>query len=130
DWSSDVCSSDLDVYAHRRAGEASWYETELGDPDSGRDDGYDAKLAVLLDNPVPVVSFHFGVPAPEVLEALRRAGTVTLATATTPAEARAVERAGADAVIAQGVEAGRPQGTHPDAPEAEIGRAHGRTPVT
>jgi nitronate monooxygenase len=74
----------VDVYAHQLAGEASWYETELGDPDSGRDDGYDAKLAVLLDNPVPVVSFHFGVPAPEVLEALRRAGTVTLATAPPP----------------------------------------------
>ena len=54
----------VEVYAHQLAGEATWYETELGDPDSGRDDGYDAKLAVLLDNPVPVVSFHFGVPEP------------------------------------------------------------------
>ena len=52
----------VEVYAHQLAGEATWYETELGDPDSGRDDGYDAKLAVLLDNPVPVVSFHFGCP--------------------------------------------------------------------
>ncbi|CAL9540434.1 nitronate monooxygenase [Streptomyces sp. enrichment culture] len=107
------------VYAHQLAGEATWYDTELGDPDSGRDDGYDAKLAVLLDNPVPVVSFHFGVPAPEVLEALRRAGTYTMATATTPEEALAVERAGADAVIAQGAEAGGHQGTHRDAPEAD-----------
>ncbi|MFJ3652074.1 nitronate monooxygenase [Streptomyces nigra] len=109
----------VDVYAHQLAGEAAWYETELGDRDSGRDDGYDAKLAVLLDNPVPVVSFHFGVPGAEVLESLRRAGTFTLATATTPDEARAVERAGADAVIAQGVEAGGHQGTHRDNPEAE-----------
>ncbi|MBE8469887.1 nitronate monooxygenase [Streptomyces justiciae] len=107
----------VDVYAHQLAGEASWYETELGDRDSGRDDGYDAKLAVLLDNPVPVVSFHFGVPNGEVLEALRRAGTFTLVTATTPDEALAVERAGADAVIAQGVEAGGHQGTHRDIPE-------------
>ncbi len=60
------------VYAEQLAGEAAWYETELGDPDNGRDDNYDAKLAVLLDDPVPVVSFHFGVPAPEDLEALRR----------------------------------------------------------
>ncbi|MFI2504728.1 nitronate monooxygenase [Streptomyces sp. NPDC018972] len=109
----------VDVYAHQLAGEASWYETELGDPDSGRDDGYDAKLAVLLDNPVPVVSFHFGVPAREVLDSLRRVGTLTLVTATTADEARAVERAGADAVIAQGVEAGGHQGTHRDAPEAD-----------
>ncbi|MFF3329656.1 nitronate monooxygenase [Streptomyces sp. NPDC002888] len=107
----------VDVYAHQLAGEAAWYETELGDPDSGRDDGYDAKLAVLLDNPVPVVSFHFGVPSPEVLQSLRRAGTFTLVAATTPDEAVAVERAGADAVIVQGVEAGGHQGTHRDVPE-------------
>ncbi|MFG2134370.1 nitronate monooxygenase [Streptomyces sp. NPDC048751] len=109
----------VDVYAHQLAGEAAWYETELGDPDSGRDDGYDAKLAVLLDNPVPVVSFHFGVPAPEALQSLRRAGTFTLVTATTPDEAVAVERAGADAVIVQGVEAGGHQGTHRDVPETD-----------
>lgn len=107
----------VDVYAHQLAGEAAWYETELGDPDSGRDDGYDAKLAVLLDNPVPVVSFHFGVPTREVLDALRRAGTFTLVTATTPDEARAVEQAGADGVIVQGAEAGGHQGTHRDTPE-------------
>ncbi|MFC9929464.1 nitronate monooxygenase [Streptomyces sp. NPDC127190] len=110
-------SGAVEVYAHQLAGEAAWYETELGDPDSGRDDGYDAKLAVLLDNPVPVVSFHFGVPGEETLERLRRAGTVTLVTATTVEEARAVERAGADAVIAQGVEAGGHQGTHRDLTE-------------
>ncbi|MEU8694806.1 nitronate monooxygenase [Streptomyces sp. NPDC048665] len=110
-------SGAVEVYAHQLAGEAAWYETELGDPDSGRDDGYDAKLAVLLDNPVPVVSFHFGVPGRDVLDRLRRAGTLTLVTATTAEEARAVERAGADAVIAQGVEAGGHQGTHRDLPE-------------
>ncbi|WP_330340028.1 nitronate monooxygenase [Streptomyces sp. NBC_00557] len=110
-------SGAVEVYAHQLAGEAAWYETELGDPDSGRDDGFDAKLAVLLDNPVPVVSFHFGVPSPEVFDSLRRAGTCTLVTATTAEEARAVERAGADAVIAQGVEAGGHQGTHRDVPE-------------
>ncbi|MEV5489789.1 nitronate monooxygenase [Streptomyces bobili] len=107
----------VEVYAHQLAGEAAWYQTELGDPDSGRDDGYDAKLAVLLDNPVPVVSFHFGVPRSDVLDALRRAGTFTLVTATTAEEAVAVERAGADAVIVQGVEAGGHQGTHRDIPE-------------
>ncbi|MFF9766070.1 nitronate monooxygenase [Streptomyces sp. NPDC053086] len=107
-------SGAVEVYAHQLAGEAAWYDTELGDPDSGRDDGYDAKLAVLLDNPVPVVSFHFGVPSREVFDKLRRAGTFTLVTATTAEEARAVERAGADAVIAQGVEAGGHQGTHRD----------------
>ncbi|MFI9610777.1 nitronate monooxygenase [Streptomyces sp. NPDC052023] len=107
----------VDVYAQQLAGEAAWYETELGDPDGGRDDGYEAKLAVLLDNPVPVVSFHFGVPSRDVLDSLRRAGTLTLVTATTPDEARAVEQAGADGVIVQGAEAGGHQGTHRDIPE-------------
>ncbi|WP_225836987.1 nitronate monooxygenase [Streptomyces sp. NK08204] len=110
-------SGAVEVYAHQLAGEAAWYETELGDPDSGRDDGYDAKLAVLLDNPVPVVSFHFGVPSRDVIDSLHRAGTFTLVTATNVEEALAVERAGADAVIAQGVEAGGHQGTHRDVPE-------------
>jgi nitronate monooxygenase len=107
----------VDIYRHQLAGEATWYDTELGDPDSGRDDGYDAKLAVLLDNPVPVVSFHFGVPTREVVDSLHRLGTFTLVTATTAEEALAVERSGADAVIAQGVEAGGHQGTHRDTPE-------------
>ncbi|MEU0439050.1 nitronate monooxygenase [Streptomyces sp. NPDC006186] len=114
-------SGAVELYAQQLAGEAAWYETELGDPETGRDDGYDAKLAVLLDNPVPVVSFHFGVPGQEALEALRRIGTYTLVTATTPEEALAVQRAGADAVIAQGVEAGGHQGTHRDDPETDCG---------
>ncbi|MDQ0748377.1 nitronate monooxygenase [Streptomyces africanus] len=109
----------IDVYAHQLAGEASWYEAELGDPDSGRDDGYETKLAVLRDNPVPVVSFHFGTPSREVVDTLHRVGTFVLVTATTPDEARAVERSGADAVIAQGVEAGGHQGTHRDIPETD-----------
>ncbi|MDL5201520.1 nitronate monooxygenase [Streptomyces sp. ALI-76-A] len=109
----------VDVYAHQLSGEAAWYETELGDPESGRDDGYEAKLAVLLDNPVPVVSFHFGTPSREVLDSLRRVGTFTLVTATTAEEALAVEWAGADAVIAQGAEAGGHQGTHRDIPEID-----------
>jgi nitronate monooxygenase len=107
----------VEIYAHQLAGEAAWYETELGDPDSGRDDGFDVKLAVLLDNPVPVVSFHFGVPSRDVIDSLHRVGTFTLVAATTAEEALAVERSGADAVIAQGVEAGGHQGTHRDVPE-------------
>jgi nitronate monooxygenase len=109
----------VDVYAEQLAGEATWYDAELGDPDSGRDDGYEAKLAVLLDNPVPVVSFHFGCPTPEVVESLARKGTLTLVTATSAEEAQAVERSGAHAVIVQGVEAGGHQGTHRDDPERD-----------
>ncbi|MFI6348961.1 nitronate monooxygenase [Streptomyces sp. NPDC050560] len=105
------------VYRDQLSGEAGWYETELGDPDSGMDDGYDAKLAVLMDDPVPVVSFTFGCPRAEVLSALARVGTRTVVTVTTPEEAAAAERAGAEALCAQGMEAGGHYGSHRDLPE-------------
>ncbi|MYX30976.1 nitronate monooxygenase [Streptomyces sp. SID8381] len=110
-------SGAVDLYAQQLAGEAVWYQTELGEPDHGSDDGYEIKIAALVDDPVPVVSFHFGVPTREVIDSLHRVGTFTLVTATTVEEALAVERAGADAVIAQGIEAGGHQGTHRDQPE-------------
>lgn len=60
-------------------------------------------LEVVLDERPPVVSFTFGILDPA---ALRAAGPVTLGTATTAEEARALEQAGVDAVVAQGTEAG------------------------
>ncbi|WP_333768265.1 nitronate monooxygenase [Streptomyces sp. IBSBF 2435] len=105
------------VYAEQLAGEESWYGTPLGDPDAGTDDAYDAKVAVLLENPVPMVSFTFGCPSQKVLESFRKAGTYTVVTATSVAEALAAQWAGADAVCVQGVEAGGHQGTHRDDPQ-------------
>lgn len=58
----------------------------------------------------PVVSFHFGLPAPELLAAVKRSGAFVLASATTVDEARWLEAHGADAVIAQGLEAGGHRG--------------------
>jgi nitronate monooxygenase len=107
------------VYQHQLAGEAAWYETPLGDPDTGRDDGYEAKLAILLDDPVPVVSFTFGCPARDVLASFAKAGTFTVVTVTTPDEAQAAQEAGADAVCVQGVEAGGHQSTHRDDPATD-----------
>lgn len=111
--------SAVEVYSQQLAGEVSWYETPLGDPESGGDDGYEAKLAILRDDPVPVVSFTFGCPEPEVLASFARAGTATVVTVTTPDEALAAERAGADALCVQGVEAGGHQGTHRDDPATD-----------
>ncbi len=109
----------VEVYRNQLAGEATWYETQLGDPDSGLDDGYDAKLAILLDDPVPVVSFTFGCPSRDVLDSFARVGTLTVVTVTTPEEAQTAQWAGADAVCVQGVEAGGHQGTHKDQPETD-----------
>ena len=82
----------------------------------------DAKLAVLLAERPPIVSFHFGVPSRDRIEALRAAGIVLLATATSLEEGRAVAAAGIDAVVAQGYEAGGHRGVFdPDAPDDRLG---------
>ncbi|MGD9953662.1 MAG: NAD(P)H-dependent flavin oxidoreductase [Burkholderiales bacterium] len=57
-----------------------------------------------------VVSFHFGLPAPELVSRVKRWGAKVLASATTVDEARWLEAHGADAVIAQGLEAGGHRG--------------------
>lgn len=57
-----------------------------------------------------VLSFHFGLPAPELLERVRKWGAKVLASATTVEEARWLEARGADAIIAQGLEAGGHRG--------------------
>jgi nitronate monooxygenase len=58
----------------------------------------------------PVVSFHFGLPAPDLLARVKGWGSVVLASATTVAEGQWLEAHGADAVIAQGLEAGGHRG--------------------
>ncbi|MBB1245855.1 nitronate monooxygenase [Streptomyces durbertensis] len=112
-------SAAVEVYRAQLAGEAAWYGTELGDPDQGIDDAYEAKLAVLCEDPVPVVSFAFGCPSRRVLERLAEAGTFTVVTVTSVAEAQAAQWAGAAALCVQGVEAGGHQSTHRDAPHAD-----------
>jgi nitronate monooxygenase len=75
--------------------------------------GFEAStLDLLLDLRPPVVSFHFGVPDTAAIAALKAADIVLLGSATTVAEARRLEAAGIDAVIAQGYEAGGHRGSH------------------
>lgn len=63
-------------------------------------------VALLLETRPEMVSFHFGLPEPEVMQAIKQAGCFIVSSATTVAEARRLEAAGVDAVIAQGTEAG------------------------
>ncbi|AWZ03826.1 MULTISPECIES: nitronate monooxygenase [unclassified Streptomyces] len=118
---SAVDPAALEVYRGQLAGEASWYEISLAEEDllGTCDDGYDAKLAILIEDPVPVVSFTFGLPSPAAFTCLRKVGTYTIATVTSVEEARAAQSAGADAVCVQGMEAGGHQGTHRDDPQAD-----------
>lgn len=80
------------------------------------------KLAVLLEEKPPIVSFHFGLPSAAALAALKAAGIALFATATSRAEARALEAAGVDAIVAQGYEAGGHRGVFdPAAPDDRLG---------
>lgn len=92
------------------------YYAELGiDPASiatgpGRQP-FSAELADLLDEFRPaVVSFHFGLPEAALLARVKACGAKVLSSATTVEEALWLEAHGADAIIAQGLEAGGHRG--------------------
>ncbi|MFY9211989.1 MAG: nitronate monooxygenase [Aestuariivita sp.] len=68
-------------------------------------------IDALVETAPPVVSFHFGLPDAVAMDRLRAAGIRIFASATCVAEALRLERAGVDAVIAQGWEAGGHRGS-------------------
>jgi nitronate monooxygenase len=78
------------------------------------DDGWHEKLELLAGAAVPVVSFTFGCPPPDTVARLQAAGSRVVVTVTTPDEGRLAAAAGADAVAAQGIEAGGHQGSFRD----------------
>jgi nitronate monooxygenase len=88
-----------------RVGELlSPYRRELGIEDPGtpstfEEDFYD-QLEVVLKERVPVFSFTFGSPGPDLTGRLRDNGTYVLGTATTVEEGIRLERDGVDAVVA------------------------------
>jgi nitronate monooxygenase len=71
----------------------------------------EAHVEILRQHQPAVVSFHFGLPDKALLDAVKAIGAFVLCSATTVAEARALEALGADAIIAQGTEAGGHRGT-------------------
>lgn len=82
----------------------------------------DDMLAMLLETAPPVVSFHFGVPSSDRIAALKAVGCVLIASATSLAEARQVQAAGIDMIVAQGWEAGGHRGVFdPSAPDDQLG---------
>jgi len=89
--------------------------TELGLPPApvitSWAEDFDAQLAVVEDEHVPIFSFTFGIPDAEALTRLHDAATITIGTATNVDEALALEDAGVDVVCAQGAEAGGHHGT-------------------
>lgn len=74
-------------------------------------DSFDAKIELLLDDPVPMVSFTFGIPPRDVIAALQRAKSVVVQTVTTAEEAEQARDAGVDMLVVQAADAGGHSGT-------------------
>ena len=86
-------------------------ETDVALPD------YDQNVETFLElvqlikkEQIPVCSFTFGIPSKEVISEMKQAGIFLVGTATTVREAIENEKAGMDAVVAQGSEAGGHRG--------------------
>lgn len=117
----------VNFFCHRPAvpdpvREAGWrarlapYYAELGIdpaapiPAANRAPFDDAFCAVVEEFRPEVVSFHFGLPTPELMDRVKATGARVVSSATTADEARWLEDHGADAIIAQGNEAGGHRG--------------------
>ena len=92
---------------------------ELGEPRYS-DDDWDAKIELLRQDPVEVVSFTFGCPPPDVLGSLRAAGSEVWVTVTSPEEAEQAADAGAQTLVVQGGEAGGHRASFSDRPDLPV----------
>ena len=99
------------AYRDRLAGEAASRGVELPVDPVEDDDSWRDKVDVLVADPVPVVSFTFGIPDTVSRDALRRSGSRLIQTVTSVEEARQAVAAGMDALVVQAGAAGGHSGT-------------------
>src|ERR1700744_260615 len=98
----EVDDAAVQRYARELEPVAGSYGTQLGVARYD-DDDYEAKLEIVLEMRVPIVSFTFACPSREIIASLHRAGLSVWITVTDPGEARLATDAGADALICQGI---------------------------
>jgi nitronate monooxygenase len=124
-WVSDHDPGGLDLSGFDRAARLfEPYFRELGAPLPERPahihHPFDEQVEALLAAAPPVFSFVFGVPAPAVLAECRRRSIVTIGAATSIAEARRLDEAGVELVVATGMEAGGHRPTFIGPPEDSL----------
>jgi nitronate monooxygenase len=83
-------------------------------------DPFPSQLEAVLDARPAIFSFTFGIPDRDVMSRLKSRGIQIWGTATTVEEARQLEQAGVDAIVAQGSEAGAHRGTFLDSFESSM----------
>ena len=96
----------LEDYRARLRPDARRYGVEVPPLRLDDDDHWHGKIDALLEDPVELVSFAFGLPGTDVVRALQRAGSTVLATVTTVAEALEAAGQGVDALVVQHASAG------------------------
>ncbi|HTJ34635.1 MAG TPA: nitronate monooxygenase [Dactylosporangium sp.] len=107
-----VDPAEFRAYAQALRGDGEVYGLDLAAAHIvENDDHWHAKVALLVSDPVPVVSFTFGLPPRDDLAALRRTGSILLQTVTSVEEARAADEAGVDGLVVQAAAAGAHSGT-------------------
>lgn len=89
---------------------ATWGVAVPADAGDATPPDFDAQCEAMLEIRPRVISSIMGLYPPPMVDRMKAAGIKWFATATTVAEAKAAERAGADAIIAQGMEAGGHRG--------------------
>ncbi|WP_232333778.1 nitronate monooxygenase [Agromyces laixinhei] len=107
-----ITPNEYRAYARLLQPEADRYALDLSAIELREDDDlWNEKVSLLLTDPVPVVSFTFGIPSSQEVAAFRRAGTITVQTVTSAAEARLAAEAGVDVLVVQATAAGGHSGT-------------------
>ncbi len=109
---------DAELEEHQRAFLAHWGPLVSASAGENVLPDFEAQFQAILDVQPRVISSIMGLYSKRHVAEIKARGILWFATATTVAEARAAERAGADAILAQGMEAGGHRGAF-DAREAE-----------
>ncbi|RCS60815.1 NAD(P)H-dependent flavin oxidoreductase [Microbacterium sp. JB110] len=104
--SAEIDDDAFEAFVDEIAEEAARYDIVLSPEPVSDDDQLGDKVAMLVEMPVPVVSFTFGLPGASALRALQSVGTTVLATVTTPDEARQAVDSGVNGLVVQGSSAG------------------------
>ncbi|HTB99014.1 MAG TPA: nitronate monooxygenase [Terracidiphilus sp.] len=109
---------DVELERRQRDFLAQWGPAVPADAAEGVLPDFDSQCEALLEARPKAISSIMGLYAPAFVAAMKERAILWFATATTATEARAAEAAGADAIIAQGMEAGGHRGAF-DPAEAE-----------
>ncbi|WP_265447208.1 NAD(P)H-dependent flavin oxidoreductase [Flexivirga meconopsidis] len=99
-------------YADQLAPIAQSLDAPIPAPRWDDTDSFDAKIDLLEEQRIPLVSFVFGLPPVEAVQRLHAVGTQVMATVTDADEALAAVRGHADLLCVQGAQAGGHRGTH------------------